>query len=56
MNDKIEQKNTFGDNLVNSTIKKTITIHRAQGFVVGFATGILSSLIANAIWHYITGG
>jgi hypothetical protein len=48
MSDNIKQKNFMGDNLVNST-KKTITKHRAQGFIAG----ILTSLLATIIYEYI---
>jgi len=49
MNDKINQKNVFGHNLINSSIKKIITKHRTQGFIAG----VVSTVIADIILHLI---
>jgi hypothetical protein len=57
MGDEIKQSNVFGDNLLNSSkriIKIVFTRHRVQGFIAGLLTGILGSLIASFIYHYLT--
>ncbi len=48
MNEKIDQKNFFGDNMVNST-KKIINKYRTQGFIAG----VLISIIATIIYEYL---
>lgn len=43
MSDKIEQKNVFGHNMVNSL--KDVVIKQKTGFIYGVITGVVASII-----------
>ena len=55
MNDKIQQRNVFGANIVTNFLSERISTPRTQGFIIGFITGIITSIIGSFIYDAVKG-